>query len=344
MTTDQLLAGEGMRKLATLRTVSSCEKHPNADRLYIVKFKSCLWQTVTGVLYRPGDAVVLFEPDSKFDSFEVAKAAGLPDKIRVIKPIKIRGLVSQVYICPASALSEYIGVVWHASEYFDVDLSAKLSISKHIHKPEASGCKLTDALSDTNLFELGLVPKTDELRLQSSPWLLDQTCSDNWYVTDKLDGTSTTYAWYDSKFHLGGRRTFLSGQHNAYAQVAKSLGLEASMAEFGRNIAIQGELCGPKIQGNKLGLEKTKFFAFKVWDIGAQQALPIDQALVVCDTLNIEFVPILLRGSGLHETDLSYLTGLANSATWWGKPAEGIVVSNFDCSCSFKIINESYRG
>lgn len=340
-TTDQLLVREGKRKLATIQIVQSCEKHPNADTLHIVKFSTCLWQSVTKQEYKPGDYVVMFEPDAKFDSQEVLGLIGLPADFKYVKSSKLRGVLSQVYVCPADCVAELIG--YDPSKLLGQDLSQQLSISKYVKQNANSDCKLAGDIAKMNLFNMGLVPKTDELRLQSSPWLLDEVCHGQWYVTQKLDGTSTTYAWHEDRLHVGGRNFFLTDLNNKYMQLATTLQLATSMAELGRNLAVQGELCGPKIQGNKLKLSEYQFFAFKVWDIDNQRPLPLSEALAVCKQLHLDFVPILLNATGLKVTDKEYLFGLANSQTWHDQPAEGIVVSTADCKSSFKIINENFR-
>lgn len=339
---DQLPAGERKRKLATIQQVATCHKHPNADTLFVVQFSSCLWTSVTRQAYNSGDYVAMFEPDSVFSNTAVASAAGWAPELKYVKPTKLRGILSQVYICPAEFLASWLG--YDFGSLLGHDLSDLLGITKYVKQYESAGCRLAGDISPTNLFDLGLVPKTDELRLQSSPWLLKQTCEGaEWYVSAKLDGTSTTYAWYEGKFRCGGRNHFLTDNSNAYAMYANSAKLAQSMAELGKDYAIQGELCGPKIGGNKLGLAKYQFFAFKVWNIAAQQPLPLSEAQTVCAQLRLDFVPILAEYSPDSDCGLIELTALANSLIWGTKPAEGIVVSNKACTSSFKIINDNFR-
>lgn len=73
-------------------------------------------------------------------------------------------------------------------------------------------------------------------------------------MTEKLDGTSTTYVWFSGEFYVAGRNFFLTDKDNAYAKFAEGCGLKPKMQLLGRDLAIQGELCGPKIQKNRLGL------------------------------------------------------------------------------------------
>lgn len=92
-----------------------------------------------------------------------------------------------------------------------------------------------------------------------------------------------------------------------------------------------------------MGLAKYQFFAFKVWDIAAQQPLSLPEAQAVCAKLNLDFVPILAE-HGLDSTcTVVDLVALANSLVWGTRPAEGIVVSNKSCMSSFKIINDNFR-
>lgn len=101
----------------------------------------------------------MFEPDSVFSDSAVAEAAGWPSELRYVKPTKLRGILSEVYVCPAENSAKWLG-----SDYTPLvdswqDLDKTLGITKYC-KPEQPAAKLSGDCSKRNLFTEGLVPKT----------------------------------------------------------------------------------------------------------------------------------------------------------------------------------------
>ena len=340
--TDQLLAGEGKRKLVTIRQVESVSKHPNADRLELIKIRNTGWTAVAAAgQYAVDSLVVMFEAGSVLPE-QLAKTVGLPDGVTRIEPVKIRGIVSPVYICPASVLRMPESALRLALDS-GADLSATLGVTKHIQPLPAEFTG--DALpKDESLFSLGLVPVTDEVRLQSEPWLREQVYSDphGWQITQKLDGTSATFAWY-GKLHVCSRKLSLAEGNNIYWNYAKQHGLAEQLSTLPGNFAIQGELCGPGIRGNKLRLNEHKLFVFRVWDLNHNKPLNFSQARLVARMVGQSFVPVLHRYTSQVQLSLDELVRIADQQAWFDLPAEGIVVSNYSYTSSFKVINSNFR-
>ena len=66
------------------------------------------------------------------------------------------------------------------------------------------------------------VPKTDEVRIQAFPELLDDMRWFEVYVSTKLDGTSMSVYWYEGKFGVCSRNLDLrESETNSYWQVVK---------------------------------------------------------------------------------------------------------------------------
>ena len=65
------------------------------------------------------------------------------------------------------------------------------------------------------------------------------------------------------------------------------------MSDFGRRIAIQGELVGPGIQGNRYKLKQTELFVFNVFDLGEYAYVEKDEAASICDVLELQMVPFI---------------------------------------------------
>jgi Probable RNA ligase (RNA_lig_DRB0094). len=134
--------------------------------------------------------------------------------------------------------------------------------------------------------------KTDEDRLQAMPQILEAMSGEMLYATEKLDGCSATYfirrkdrSWWgwllrrpDYDFGVCSRNLrIFSGQkekhhHGAYWDMAKKYDLEGKLVKFWKqyhtDIAIQGEIVGPGIQGNKYGLAERQLFVYQIQSKG----------------------------------------------------------------------------
>ena len=221
------------------------------------------------------------------------------------------------------------------------------------------------------------IRKTDEVRIQSAPELLDQLRGKPYYITQKLDGTSGTFFKHNGQFGTCSRNLELKDptkNFNAWFDVVKDklkafLGLRKSRSAtnprtFAMDIywkmaykyrimdwlpegwAIQGEICGPSIQGNKMGLEDHQLFIFNVWNIVEQKYYnPMDWDAI--NGYGLDLVPLLYWGKsfgeryddgGTIEELLKESDGEYDNRT----PQEGIVVRATDQTISFKVVNNVF--
>lgn len=131
------------------------------------------------------------------------------------------------------------------------------------------------------------IRKTDQERVQNC-WndmkLLDnyQHGGIEWVVEEKLDGSSCSiYTRFlrdvaDGYYEIGvcSRNLDLKlddNDDNAFIKTARRSGYLDKLHQLNMSIAIQAELCGPGIQGNKLKLEQTELFVFDIWLIDQQR-------------------------------------------------------------------------
>jgi RNA ligase (TIGR02306 family) len=183
------------------------------------------------------------------------------------------------------------------------------------------------------------IPRTDEVRVQNIPWIIDAFQSKKVYVTVKVDGTSVTYYVKDGQFgvcshnmewkkpvpepkwrvivlkffaklnsigfgsHIlntlrkfGYLRNWQANAKNTYWEVADQLQIEQRMRDaiqplIPKNWAIQGEICGPGIQKNRLGLKENCLFNFDVYDIDKRCYLNHADQKVFIDKLGLRRVP-----------------------------------------------------
>lgn len=187
------------------------------------------------------------------------------------------------------------------------------------------------------------VPKTDEERLQNIVNILDRLIDRDIIITRKEDGTSATYIFKDGEFLMASRNFVVDNSPSPYSDMAKLLNIESSMRKLGRNIAIQGEIVGPKINGNRLRLNNFDYRVFNIYDIDNKAYLKWSEVKSITNDCNLNTVPILYEGKYDKIMTFDHLMKMADSLEYYkGSIAEGIVVKTEDNKISFKVISNKY--
>jgi RNA ligase (TIGR02306 family) len=280
-----------MRKLATVETISEIKVHTNADSLELATIRG--WQCV--VLkgqFKPGDMVVFFEIDSWIPT-EIAPFLSKGHEPRVfegvrgerLRTVKLRGELSQGLVLPVREFDGFYFVlprgetVAHAGNMIFVkegdDVTEALGIQKY--EPPVPTHLAGNARGNFPSF----IRKTDQERVQNCWGIVNLLNSHehggvDWIIEEKLDGSScTVYVNFkrdvaDGYYEIGvcSRNLELKlegNDDNAYIRTVIRDGLLEALPKLNKSIAIQGELCGPGIQGNKLKLEQTELYVFDIW-------------------------------------------------------------------------------
>ena len=196
----------------------------------------------------------------------------------------------------------------------------------------------------------GFIPKTDQERIQNlsaelSEWVrLGYTFE----VTEKLDGTSMTAFMVDGVFSICSRNLELKpNPDNSMFKAALKQNLEAKLTQSGRNLALQGELIGNGIQGNKYKLKDQGFYVFDIYDIGAKRYLtPVERKAFVSEW-NIAHVPVFQAAVSLDgltiDMLLKHAEGKSVMGDITGPEQEGLVYKcNENPEVSFKCISNKF--
>lgn len=321
-----------MSKAATIERVLEVLPHGNAEKLDIIKING--WQVVTQKgLYKEGDLVVYIAPDSIVEDRPIYDF--LKNKHFRIKQIKLRGEVSNGLCLPIreaiADVLELTGILYRSETQPDGSYTlfplvegtdvAELVGAKHYEKP-LPACLAGICRSTFPSF----IKKTDEDNLRSNIKALAELQGKEVYITEKMDGSSGTYYVKDGQFGVCSRNMdLLPDDTNTFWKIAKKYNLEEKLKSFNLNIAIQGEVCGPGIQGNKLGLTDYQFGLFTVYDIDKQERQNLDVLIGTAVVLGVPMARIIYKGI-CHFT-LAELIKMANELSYSnGSPAEGIVV------------------
>ena len=326
-------------KLASIETVLEVKNHPNADRLDVVKVLG--WEVVTKRgQFKPGDAAVLIVIDTVLPFApwsEFLRDPHRPDRRIRLKTAKLRGTFSQGLLLPMDVLPEHVRG-WQSG----ADVGGELGVTKYEKE-------LPLALSGVarSTFPTHLAQKTDEDNGLSNLDIVDFVLSRPVYITQKLDGSScTVIVRYGKPDHVCSRNLSLKDVGaNAFWHAVKKLNF-IMLADC----VLQGELMGPGIQGNQLGLTEPTLYLFnkiQSHDTGPGAVEPYETLCHKACQIGCAVVP-MVNATVKTLTDCQELADAQTLPD--GKPAEGIVIRinppqlfGNGRVAGFKIINRNYK-
>ncbi|SHM48222.1 RNA ligase, DRB0094 family [Chitinophaga jiangningensis] len=268
-----------MRKLASIQKITGLEPIAGADA--IEKAYILGWQLVVKKNeFKPGDLCIYCEIDSRMPevpTFEFLRPRGMR-----IKTTRLRGQVSQGIAFPLDLLPAGFPVTEGA------DCTAVLGITKY--EAPMPACLTGAAKGAFPSF----IPKTDETRVQVLQHILDKYKGETCYITEKLDGSSATFFINNGEFGVCSRNLeLLEANTNSLWQVARALRIEEKLRSLHGNFALQGELFGEGIQGNKLRMHGPHVRFFNIFDISKSAYLGFHSFMATLEQLELEPVPVL---------------------------------------------------
>ena len=363
------------RKLASVQKIKALKPIEGADKIEIVQVLN--WDCVAKKgEYQVGDTVIYFEIDSLLPDIpmlEWLKGSSWSQKLNKYKisTHKFRGQISQGLVMPIKDLEELDRQIHNREECVPIayiegtDLTEILNIEKY--EPPVSNGSLGDLIRHE-----WYIPKTDEERIQVCaadvlPTYMNSEQGD-WYSSIKLDGTSCTAGLFDDAFLIGGRNQFYKDENmytttvNKYFKNGAKEKFENYKAINGVYVAFQGELCGPGIQGNKLGLKEKEWFIFnafvsKTGKNGSYVKCDLLYMLKLCEEFGLKHVPLIDAEDKFKfdpeetvdntvEKLLKYVDNIKYRKYFTdaspNQIAAGVVFRTEDMTHSFKVVSNKY--
>lgn len=335
------------KDLATIQVIKDVRTHPNADTLDLATVLG--WQVVVKRgEFQAGDLCVFIVTDTivpETPYFEFMRRVNFR-----VKPIRLRDEESAGLVLP-------ISVIAHMSYPKTVgrDVTDDLGVKKYIKPipPELDGVMIGGFP--------GFLIETDEKNLRTFPEALEELFGRPYYITRKDDGTSGTYFVKGGDFGVCGRTiqyadpgtpenptVFPEGvewRDNGFWRMARKYAIEENLKRlFGnRDFAIQGEVVGPGVQSNHLGLAEMEFHFFNIFDITNRIYFSKDELLRFAGESGVPMVPIVEEGAAFPHT-IADLVKLADSLKYPNDaPAEGIVVRPSEPFYS-RVLKKSWSG
>ena len=288
-----------MRKLASIQRIWKIERIEGADRIELAHILG--WQCVVNKgQFREMDLAVYFEVDSFLPiapEFEFLRASSyrktdiMGEGFR-LRTMKFRGQISQGLLLPVSAFPAI-----PADAELGTDVTEILGVKKwEIEERITTGGTMIGTLPYD-------IPHTDETRVQAEPDLIQAFAGLEYYISTKMDGSSNSVGIDENGFHVTGHNYEYKDDGNSpFYELVKSMDLQAKMEAFATannlsTFTIQGELCAPGIQKNRLKLTKPAWYVFTIRENGKRVGLT--RMLEVCEKLQLESVPIEEIGTDL---------------------------------------------
>lgn len=363
-----------MRRLATVRRISEIRPIPNADAIEVAVVDG--WEVVVKkgqfvvgqlALYCEIDAFIpnSLAPFLTREGKEPREFNGI--KGERLRTIRLRGQISQGLLLP---LEDVIRE--------GMDLSDLLNIVKWEREIPA---QLRGVMKGT--FP-SFIRKTDQERIQNLPEIFTEHLDTEYEVSLKLDGSSCTVFCNQGEVGVCSRNIDLKldgdNADNTFVKTAQSSDLldlvKIIYDQTQHSYAIQGELMGPGVQGNREGFSGFKIFIFDIWSIDDQRYLTPEERWHLCNLYNMGgyHIPMIAQPLTIekrhqlgHSYDTDDLCALAYATPTtlrqlgcetvkdllayvqecrafsdWRQPIEGLVFKAMDGSHSFKAINNLF--
>jgi RNA ligase (TIGR02306 family) len=358
-----------MRKLASVQRILDIQPIEGADK--IVKAQINGWWVVTAIDngFKVGDLVIYLEIDS-WVPHELAPFLSKGKEPREfegvkgerLRTIKLRGQLSQGMIMPIPE-DTIKGLGSQLAE--GVDLTEHLGILKWEKPMNAQLAGMAQGMFPS------WIRKTDQERIQNLVQEVQQSfeAGDLYEVTRKMDGSSMTVYAYASFESPGYDETAapefthtelgvcsrnldlkLDQSGNAFVDLARDSGLLDALVRLGKDLAVQGEIMGPGIQGNDENLSRTHLYVFDIFNITTQQYLAPAERVAMLDKLYafgvspglVSHAPILRNNVPLPASTIDIFLELAEGKNEAGKEIEGNVYKRMDGGFSFKAISNKF--
>lgn len=333
------------RKLASVQQIAEIKSIDGADAIEAVRVNGW-WCVSKKGEFQVGSECIYFEVDSVLpleSKYEFLRKSCYVKKDWIegfrLKTIKLRGQISQGLVIPKDAtICSPLGT----------DVTDMLCVK--LWDPPVPASIAGQIKGNFPNY----IPKTDQERIQNLDEQTIEKHSDHLFeITLKIDGSSCTIYYKDGEIGVCSRNLeFKMNKENA----ANSMVLAAKLVEDkfikyckenNCNLALQGELAGPGIQGNKLRFSVVEFLLFDVWNIDTQTYLTSDQRLKLIYELGINHVHVFPYEKILKKQTVQQLIIIAQNINikedddpnnYEGLVFKSIIDPNF----SFKVINNNY--
>ena len=204
------------------------------------------------------------------------------------------------------------------------------------------------------------VTKTDEERIQNMPYILND--KNLWFVTEKIDGTSTTFTMkkklFNNDFYICSRNVVFDKPDkkcyydtNVYIEMAEKYNIENVLNKILEEnpdlifVTLQGETYGEGIQKRDYSIKNHDFAAFNLiygYKNGEVKRFNPKMMKRILTNFNIPCVPIIKEDFLLPDTVEELLKYATGNSILDDKMREGFVFRSADGVKSFKAVSNEF--
>jgi|SRR5208282_4349106 len=377
-----------MRQLASIQKIKQLDPILGKDRIVLASFESVGWKVICGKSdFQIGDLCIYCEVDSILPvkpEFEFLRKRCWAPKWNGfrIRNMSMSGIYSEGIVFPISILTdkypnhvltegidvtEEIGVI-----KFDPEaLEEEKLIKQDKHGPIIRYLlrfKFIKNLFYPKRAKRGWpewASQTDETRAQILPYIYEDYQGEEVYATEKIDGQSLTAGYVNNRFSLCSRKLGLpkpskikgkfAAEKSKYWQTVGKYELEQKLKkaskDLGISLYIQGEQCGPTIQGNKYGFTELKFFVYNIFDVTHKRYFGLNEMVEFCKQYDLKMVQWLFVGLFEWKSIDELVMYAKGKSVYADIPREGVVIRSVDPKppghkmsnmLSFKVINPDF--
>lgn len=330
-----------MRKIVSLKKIDKIVPIENADAIETAKLGG--WNAVVKKgEYQAGDTVIYCEVDTflptNVEEFSFLATRGTKTRINpltqqeveghVLKTMKLRGVVSQGLILPVSDFG-----LTESSTQEEIDEKFKnLGVFKYEPALPVGGGQIGSFPAEAR--------KTDSERVQNlTDEFLQSLNADDWYASEKIDGTSSTFVKRDGKVVVASRNWTVDPETSLQGKIAERLNLSEIMPE---GSVVQGEIFGEGIQQNPLKISGTRLMVFSSYS-------PVDEeefdqfvkehSVPVLDFVLPQTVDEAIEQVNKMKSSVNPKVQ-AEGVVWWNRNGE--TFDELDDRSNFKAINNAF--
>jgi len=378
------------RELAYVAKIEEIRPIPNYDRVEHARIGAGWWVIVKKDEFKIGDLCVYFEVDSKVP--ETDPFMFLENKHFKVKTLKMCKVLSQGLIIHPSEfkferelvegefLTKELDITYaeaadNERKSSGVDKYKKMAQRRpNIFKKRWARWMMKREWGRRLMFLLfgkkkdkksgwpAWVQKTDEERVQNCGWLFDGRDTGTWIMTEKIDGTSTTFTMKGKEFFVCSRNVVFDKpdkkcfyETNVYTEMAVKYNMEEVMRKWMQDmkeagkplefLTIQGETYGAGIQKRDYGMKDHDLAIFNViygYKDGRVERLNSYLMAGECELRGLKSVPILgdIKLPATCEEVLALAE--AEKSKIDGGMREGIVFRSEDGVNSFKAVSNAF--
>lgn len=364
------------RKLVSVRRIAALQPIKGNRHAEIAKVDG--WNVIVPKEdYHVGQLVVYFEVDSFLPNTEARFWEYCqPHKVQeyngqcgyVVKTFMKYGRVTQGTVFPLHAFSEVLEAQQDLEvEFGSNDLAVKALLEMDF--TATLGVKKYDSVYFDAAGNYGppppFFPQPGCERAQNVTGLFERYGDTMFQITEKLDGLPMTvyHVRKGSELYQAlpqGRDSstkrpeygvcsresdYVQHEKSVFWMVARQQDIIRKLKWMGKNIAVQGELCGSSIMSNSMGFAEGqhRFYVFSIYDIDRAAWMGADKAFDLCQQLNLTHAPIVgrIRLSSFAQS-LDELLKKAEGKGFLGKNREGLIFRTPNNTWGFKVIANSW--